>query len=186
MNSFYFRKIALTFMSCILFFLNHAQQTPFKNSKLSRKEIKEQRINKQFYDTKVLLSSESVVFEADFFKAYGTPKFSINQVFNFIQIDQQYITLQLSPIRGFSTNGLGGITLKSKISKHDLKINKKRKSFILKVGFSSINYGYFDVFFRINSKGRTTVSVDYNNGSHFTLYGHIFGPKKANIIKGLD
>ena len=134
----------------------------------------------------MLLSSESVVFEADFFKAYGTPKFSINQVFNFIQIDQQYITLQLSPIRGFSTNGLGGITLKSKISKHDLKINKKRKSFILKVGFSSINYGYFDVFFRINSKGRTTVSVDYSNGSHFTLYGHIFGPKKANIIKGLD
>jgi len=173
-------------MSCILFFLNHAQQTPFKNSKLSRKEIKEQRINKQFYDTKVLLSSESVVFEADFFEAYGTPKFSINQVFNFIQIDQQYITLQLSPIRGFSTNELGGITLKSKISKQDLKINKKRKSFILKVGFSSINYGYFDVFFRINSKGRTTVSVDYNNGSHFTLYGHIFGPKKANIIKGLD
>ena len=186
MNSFYFRKIALTFMSCILFLLNHAQQTSFKNSKLSRKEIKEQKINRQFYETKVLLSSESVVFEADFFNTYGGPKVSINQAFNFIQIDQHYITVQLSPIRGFSTNGIGGITLKSKISKYDLKINKKRKSFILKVGFSSINYGYFDIFFRINIKGRTTVSVDYKNGSHFTLYGHIFGPKKANIIKGLD
>ena len=79
MNSFYFRKIALTFMSCILFLLNHAQQTSFKNSKISRKEIKEQKINRQFYETKVLLSSESVVFEADFFNTYGAPKVSINQ-----------------------------------------------------------------------------------------------------------
>ena len=57
---------------CILFLLNHAQQTSFKNSKISRKEIKEQKINRQFYETKVLLSSESVVFEADFFNTYGT------------------------------------------------------------------------------------------------------------------
>ena len=75
MNSFYFCKIALTFMLCILFFLNHAQQTFFKNSKLSRKEIKEQKINRQFYETKVLLSSESVVFEADFFILTEPPKF---------------------------------------------------------------------------------------------------------------
>ncbi|SHH61265.1 DUF4251 domain-containing protein [Winogradskyella jejuensis] len=182
------KKLALFFTLAFFTF------NSFSQSRQERKAEKKAKLESQFKDTKALLDSKNLMFEARWANPLGNDVATIGMslpggagVFQGNRVDVSTNTnfVKLSDInadlflpyfgRVFFPKRVGnesGIRYKGEIKNYSLKVNEKKKTFVLKFEAKTED-DFLQFNFRINASGYTTVTVTSTNRQIISYDGTI-------------
>lgn len=152
--------------------------------RIKRKEEAEKAKLKSIRLTDHLIEDQRYVLLADeLSNQYGARAY-VNHMINFIVVDSTHAVIQTGNDFSLGANGVGGFTIKGKISKYQMTKNEKKGTYQISFWVNS-STGTYDVnlhFFNTGS-GRATVSSATLPG-RITFYGDIEAVGKRKIFKG--
>ncbi|QSW88029.1 MULTISPECIES: DUF4251 domain-containing protein [Flavobacterium] len=163
-------KIYIVMLISILSFSVYGQEKTKKELK-AEKELKKQK------EIEALIDAKNFVFEAQKLTPQGGRLINLDYGVYFLKFNEEKTTCDLPFFgRGFNVGygSDGGIKFEGK--PENLKIEKKKKSFILKTTVKGKDDVY-DLMFTIFFDGGTSLSVNSNNRSPIFYDGEISAPK---------
>lgn len=163
-------KIYIVMLISILSFSVYGQEKTKKELK-AEKELKKQK------EIEALIDAKNFVFEAQKLTPQGGRLINLDYGVYFLKFSEEKTTCDLPFFgRGFNVGygSDGGIKFEGK--PENLKIEKKKKSFILKTTVKGKDDVY-DLMFTIFFDGGTSLSVNSNNRSPIFYDGEISAPK---------
>ena len=153
-----------------------------QNKEMSKKEMKEAEAEKEYQLTKQMLENKNFVLESDFLQdRYGNRVF-VNSTINFVAVDSVIAVIQIGSDRRFGPNGVGGVTAKGRISRWELK-EDKRHNFILSMNVMTA-IGIYDLHFSISSSGRTTARLTGMRSGSLTFDGCLVPVEESKVYEG--
>ncbi len=143
----------------------------------TKKELKAEKELKKQKEIEALIDAKNFVFEAQKLTPQGGRLINLDYGVYFLKFNEEKTTCDLPFFgRGFNVGygSDGGIKFEGK--PENLKIEKKKKSFILKTTVKGKDDVY-DLMFTIFFDGGTSLSVNSNNRSPIFYDGEISAPK---------
>jgi len=182
-------RIVLIISLFLTFSLSNNAQEPQQN--LTRKEKREL---KKKEDEKireamakiltVAIDSQEWVLEAiSLSDKYGR-SVPVNSNLNFIAIEGDEAFIQLGSNSGLGPNGVGGISVRSKITKYDVKKNDKKGTYYIQI-YTSSALGSFDIRVDCSSDGQMASATVQGNGPNKVNYrGQVVPLGNSSVYKG--
>jgi Domain of unknown function (DUF4251) len=154
-----------------------------KTEKQLKKEKKEEEKNLQYIATGVLLDSMHFVLEADYLSNYRGQRIMAAPSLNYILIDSIKGIIQTGTNFGTGGNGVGGATAKGTISKWKLTKNENKKTYFIKIDFST-DLGFYTVFMDVSADGRASATMTGISRGSLTFDGKLVPLKRSKVFKG--
>ncbi|MCA1741904.1 MAG: DUF4251 domain-containing protein [Bacteroidales bacterium] len=141
-----------------------------KALKLEQKKQKETELS---MNTAEALRSGTFVLKADRIRGRGGPSMNVDPTINFVAVEGKDAYVQVSPSSGYGLNGLGGVTLRGKITSLDIEQGKKHGSYNIVV--NTIGHGgNITIFMNVNKTGEmASATVNTNWGNRIELNGYL-------------
>ena len=160
-------------LAVLLLVSNTFYAQDIKRNKETKAE-KASRIETDYRATEGIIDSTSFVLRADYLSNhYGSRKI-VEPTLNFIEVDSSEVIIQTGNNLGVGYNGVGGLTLKGKITSWNVKKDYLHKTFMISMGISS-SLGYYDLFMNVSTDGRTTARLSGTSRGDLIFEGFI-GP----------
>ena len=146
-----------------------------KEKRVEKKEFRH-RMNKQ------MLENRSFVMESDFLQNRVGQRIHVSSLINFIRVDSDRAVIQIGSNNGLGHNGVGGVTAKGRITKWELKEDKKRRTFDLTMHVLT-SIGVYDVNMSIGSFGATARLTGIRRGN-LTFVGNLVALDESMVYEG--
>lgn len=141
-----------------------------KALKLEQKKQKEAELT---MNTAEALSSGTFVLKADRIRGRGGYLMNVDPTINFVAVEGQDAYVQVSPSSGYGYNGLGGVTLRGRVTSLDIEQGKKHGSYNIIVNTIG-NAGNITIVMNVNKTGdMATATVNSNWGNRIELNGYL-------------
>ena len=153
-----------------------------KEEKKAKKEAEEEQMREL---TKLMLTLQRFVLEADYVGNGKGQRIPVSSSINFISIDSTKAVIQLGTVYGVGYNGVGGITVEGKVTRYELKVieGKKSKSYSLMFNVMS-SIGIFDVTFLVSETGYTDATIRSNSSGQLRYTGNLVPISLSRVYKG--
>ena len=136
------------------------------------KADKAAQIEMQYLATENLIDSNAFVLTADFLSnRYGYRRIA-EPTLNFIEVDSTDIVIQTGNSFGMGYNGIGGLTVRGRITRWDVNKDPVRKTFTIRMSVSS-SLGFYDIFMNVNASGKTIATVSGMRGQEVIFEGSL-------------
>jgi len=141
-----------------------------KALKLEQKKQKETELS---MTTAEALKSGTFVLKADRIRGRGGYLMNVDPTINFVAVEGKDAYVQVSPSSGYGMNGLGGVTLRGKITSIDIEQGKKHGSYNIVV--NTIGHaGNITILMNVNQTGEmASATVNTNWGNRIELNGYL-------------
>lgn len=176
------KKLVLIFVLALSTSLVFAQETN-QNSNLTRKEKRKAELERQYQLTKDMLENKNFVLETDWLvNRYGY-RIPVSPNINFVKVDSNQAVIQIGSNTGIGPNGVGGITAKGKITKWEVKQNKKNKTYNVRM-FVMTPIGMYDLSFSVRPDGQASARLTGNRGGQLTFDGDMVPTDNSITYEG--
>lgn len=170
------KKIAVSVI-VLLFTIAATVQGQVSLSKEEKKALKmEQKKQKEAalaMTTEEALRSGTFVLKADRIRGRGGVMMNVDPTINFVAVQGKEAFVQVAPSSGFGMNGLGGVTLRGKITSIDIDQGKKHGSYNIFINTLG-TAGNLTIMMNVNKTGQmASASVKTNWGSWVELNGYL-------------
>lgn len=131
------------------------------------------------------MSSNSFVLEADYLVLKNGARIIVNSGVNFVSMNGNEVVVQVSPSNFYSgPNGVGGITMKGKVTSLDVTTDKKGQvRYSMNVSGAVISARVDIVIYPGSTRATAYVSPNLNS-NNFQLEGYIVPYEKSNVFEG--
>lgn len=167
---------------------SHIQAQETKTKKELRAEKKEQEIKAQ-KNTRILqekwVADKTYVLKAmQVFNKEGM-SFQMNSSTNFVYIngDKAVIQLAFDGITGW--NGVGGITIKGRITRYEVNKENPNKPIYIKLSIQG-STGFQDIALWVSSSGQGEAQVTDNNGNRIRFTGQVVSLDDSDVFVGME
>lgn len=154
-----------------------------EDSKMTRKEKRKAKLEKQYKYTKELLEEKNFVLESDFIENRYGNRTSVSSSINFVKVNSAEAVIQVGSNHRMGPNGVGGITAKGKITNWELEPNEKKKTFRLTMTILT-NIGSYDVHFFISPDRQATARLSGMSAGKLTFDGDIVALNESAVYEG--
>lgn len=143
--------------------------------KAQRQEQKKQNEAMLAMNTSEALRSGRFVLKADQLRGRGGFLINVDPTINFVAVEGDEAYVQVAPpVPGPGYNGLGGITLKGRVTSLDIERGKNNASYNIIINTSG-TAGNLTVVMNLNRTGQTaSASVHTNWGDRLDMYGSVY------------
>jgi hypothetical protein len=160
--------------------------TNSQDVKLSRKERKEAKRDREFFNFQALdtlLKTKNFVLAADFLDNQYGNRTPVMSDINFIKVDSTDAVLQTGSLNSFGMNGVGGATAEGSI--RGFKIVKNLKNLSFNIRFTVItDIGVYDVSMIIYSDRVARATITGLTRGELIYDGHIKTNYGSHFYKG--
>ena len=159
-----------------------------QEKKALRQEEKKQNEAIMVNTTAEALKSGRFVMKADQLRGRGGYMMSVNPTTNFVAVEGEEAYFQMASVSGVGFNGLGGVTLKGKITSFEMNQEKKHGGYTIMINTVG-NGGNLTIVIKVNKTGdMATASVSSNHGSRIDMSGVLvpWTGTGAQIYKGRE
>lgn len=172
------KRIVLIFLAIGLTLAAVAQ-----DSKETKKERKQRERKEAAAAMNKFLNGKEFVLEANnLYDRYGQI-YQVQSNLNFIMVDGDQAILQLGSNNTIGSNGVGGVTIDGKVTKYDLKANKKRGTFSLTMHIAS-SAGNYDVRLTTGPSGNAQATVSSSFSGRIRYSGDLMPLYASNAYVG--
>jgi len=159
-------------------------------SKEEKKELKkEQKRQKEAIltrNTAEAINSNHFVLKADQIRGRGGFMINVDPMINFVAVQDDEAFVQLGSPTGMGYNGLGGITLRGKITSMNKSRDKKNGGYIISMNTMG-PAGSLTIFIHVNITGEmATASVQSNWGSRVEFKGYLVPWEERDDFRGTE
>jgi hypothetical protein len=159
-------------------------------SKQEKRALKnEQKRQKEAVLTKntaEAINSNHFVLKADQIRGRGGYMINVDPVINFVAVQGDEAIVQLGSPTGMGYNGLGGITLRGKITSTSMHRDKKSGEYFITMNTIG-TAGSFTIFMHVNVTGEmATASVQSNWGGRVEFNGDLVPWAGTRVFKGTE
>lgn len=159
-------------------------------SKEEKKELKkEQKRQKEAIltrNTAEAINSNHFVLKADQIRGRGGFMINVDPMINFVAVQDDEAFVQLGSPTGMGYNGLGGITLRGKITSMNKSRDKKNGGYIISMNTMG-PAGSLTIFIHVNITGEmATASVQSNWGSRVEFNGYLVPWEERDVFRGTE
>ncbi|WP_439182318.1 DUF4251 domain-containing protein [Carboxylicivirga taeanensis] len=166
-----------------------AQETDKKH--LSRKEMREIRKLEQKKQSEAMskviatsIEEKKWVLEANSLAGKRGSSIIVNSNLNFIAMEGDEAFVQLGSDTGMGANGVGGVSVRGRVTKYEVKKNEKKGTYFITLYVSSA-IGSFDIRLDCNSDGQIANATVQGNTSGRIQYRGILVPlSQSTVYKG--
>jgi hypothetical protein len=153
-----------------------------KTEKQLKKEKKAAETNLQYIAIGYFLDSMQFVLEAEYLSnSIGLRSF-VDQNLNYILVDSLQGAIQTGSNYGIGRNGVGGATAKGEITKWKLTKNDKKKSYFIRIDFST-DLGSYTIFMDVYSDGHASARLTGISSGSLTFDGYLVPLKRSRIYR---
>jgi hypothetical protein len=153
-----------------------------ESSSVIKKEKRKAEADKEYRLTKQMLDNKDFVLESDFLQdRYGNRVF-VNSTINFVAVDSVIAVIQIGSDRRLGPNGVGGVTAKGRISRWELK-EDKRHNFTLSMNVMTA-IGIYDLHLSVSPSGRATARLTGLRSGNLTFDGDLVPIEESNVYEG--
>ncbi|MCT4590760.1 MAG: DUF4251 domain-containing protein [Carboxylicivirga sp.] len=162
-----------------------------EEKKLTRKERREIQKQEQKalseQQAKVLalaIDKKHWVLEANTLSNKRGSTVNVNSTLNFIAVEGEEAFVQLGSNSGMGQNGVGGVSVRGKVTKYEVKKNEKKGTYFITVYVTSA-LGSFDIRLDSNPDGQiANATVQGNRSSRVQYRGIIVPIPQSSVYKG--
>lgn len=154
-----------------------------ESSELTKKEKREAEIEKHFQLTKQMLENKDFVLESDFLQDRYGYRVPVVSTINFVAVDSTEAIIQIGSNSRVGPNGVGGITARGPVTKWELTVNEKNKTFTLRINVMTA-IGIYDLFFSIGASGQGTAMLTGLRSGRLTFDGNLVPWSESSIYVG--
>lgn len=170
------KKIAALII-VVLFTISAIAQTEVpltrQDKKAMRAEQKKQTEAMLTQTTAEALRSGRFVLKADQVRGAGGYNFSVNPLINFVAVEGDDAYVQIASSSGIGFNGLGGVTVRGKITSFDMDQRSKHGSYSIIMNTIGSG-GSLTIMMNVSKTGEmASVTVRGNWGNRIDMYGNL-------------
>lgn len=168
------KRIALS-IAVLLFAIAASAQDQVHLTKQEKKALRqEQKRQSEIIltrNTSEALRSGRFVLKADQLRGRGGYLMSVNPTTNFVAVEGEEAYVQVASAAGIGYNGLGGVTLRGKITSFEIEQGKKHGSYSIVMNTMGTG-GQLTIIMNVNKTGEmASASVSTNWGSRLEMNG---------------
>lgn len=180
-----------TLIFTLLIGIFSASESFAQEEKLSRKEKKEQAKKVRAEEQRVLsllidsaITAQQFVLEADMLSDKRGNSVNVSSNINFVAIEGEGAFIQIGNNHTMGNNGVGGVSVEAKITKYEVKKNKKNGSLYITI-YCSSSIGSFDIRIDCNNTGEhANATVAGNWGGKVNYKGRLVSLRQSRVYKG--
>jgi len=182
------KKSILIIILISLTFGIYAQDKKTELTRKQKKELRKQEQKKIEHEMSealaISLDNKQWVLEAtQLSNRKGYSKFVDNSL-NFIALNGDKAFIQLGSNSRLGPNGVGGISIKARVSKYELIKNEKNGNYYISIYISS-NVGTFDIKLDSNASGQiASAKIQGNTSRRIKYTGQLIPLNNSNVFKG--
>jgi len=176
----------------MLFTIAAAAQEEVPLTKQEKKALKQEQKSQNeaimVRNTAEALKSGRFVLKADQLRGRGGYMMNVNPTTNFVAVEGEEAYFQMASVSGVGFNGLGGVTLKGRITSFEMNQEKKHGSYTIMMNTVG-NGGNLTIVLKVNETGEmASASVSSNHGNRIDLSGVLvpWTGTGAQIYKGRE
>jgi len=178
-------------MICLLVGLTTASFAQDQEKQLSNKEKKELKkqqkkaLEEEMSKTlKMAIDSQQWVLEANSLADKKGMTIQVQSNLNFVAMTGDEVFIQLGSNSGLGANGVGGISLSTRVSKYEVTQNPKNGSYYIKL-YTNSSAGSFTIFLDSDATGQmVSATVQGNTSSKVQYRGQLVPTSKSTVYKG--
>ncbi len=178
------RAIVICFIILIYGFSSSLAQEQKKLSKKEKKELKARQLEEQKQAIVDLLESKSWVIEAHTVYDRYNQSYQLNPTINFVGVKNDEGALQLGFNGLIGWNGVGGVTIDGKVTRYEVKDEKKDKTPTVVLRFQGRGVGSATINVAVNTSGQATARVSGDFGERISFSGLIKSLEESVVYKG--
>jgi len=177
------KKLVLILVLALSSSFVFAQETN-QNSNLTKKEIRQARLERQYRLTKDMILNKNFVLESDFLQNRYGFSIPVSPTINFVKVEpNNEAVIQIGSNYRIGPNGVGGVTTKGKITKWQVIQNKKNDTFDVRM-FVMTPVGMYDVNFSVMPGGQATARLTGMRGGRLTFDGNLVPTDQSITYEG--
>lgn len=173
------QRIVLLLALIISTIIGMAQVKDEKSSS-TKKEKRKARLEKEYQLTRDMLLNRDFVLEANFLQDRYGHRVPVSAGLNFVAVDSTEAIIQIGSNYSLGANGVGGVTAKGNITQWELKENKKKNTFNLRISVMTA-IGIYDVALSISPYGKATANLTGLSAGMLTFDGDMV-PWEESIV----
>jgi hypothetical protein len=157
-----------------------------QEKKALKKEQRKQEDAVLTNNTASAISSNQFVLKADQIRGRGGYMINVDPMLNFVAVQNDQAYVQLGSPTGIGYNGVGGITLRGKITSTSMHRDKKNGGYFITMNTMG-PAGSLTIFMHVNVTGEmATASVQSNWGGQVEFTGRLVPWEGKDIFKGTE
>jgi hypothetical protein len=157
-----------------------------EEKKILRKERKKQDERMMTINTSQALHSSQFILKADRVMGRDGLMFNVNPRINFVSVQGDEAYVQLGSDTGIGYNGVGGVTLKGKVTSFKLDQEEKNGNYFVQLSTIGTGGG-LTISMHVNVTGdMANATVQTNWGSRVDFIGKIVPAGKMQVYKGTE
>lgn len=154
--------------------------------KILKKEQKKQAEQIMIMNTAKALHVSQYILKADRVRGRGGVMINVNPRINFVSVNGEEVFVQLGSESGMGYNGLGGITLKGRITGSSIEQDEKNGSYYILLNTMG-TAGSLTISLNVNVTGEmANAMVTTNWGSRVDFIGHVVPNGRLQVYKGTE
>ena len=153
-----------------------------KALKKAKKEEEKRKREEALISYEKYAEAREWVLEANTVYGKRGESFQMNPTINFVGVDSENTTIQLSFDGLIGWNGIGGITLDGKIGKYQYSNDGKSVNIIMSAMGSGL--GNVDIILTVSGDGNGRATVSGNWGERITFQGKFVSLAESKVYKG--
>lgn len=179
-------KKPIIILLAFIFSLGLNAQEAQKSKKEKREERKQQELTQQNAtraQQESWVENKTFVLEASQVFGKKGSQYQLSPSTNFVYIngDQAIVQLSFNGLVGW--NGVGGITIKGKITKYEYSTEKKNKPIYIQLGIQG-SEGFQDVTLWVSSSGNGEAQVTDMRGNRIRFTGKVLSLEDSKVYIG--
>jgi len=180
------KKILMIFISALMIMNLQAQEAKTKQERRAEKKAKDiARRDSLRVVQEMWVQNKTYVLEAQQVYNKMGEMFQLSPSTNFVYVDGDEAIVQLS-FNGLSGwNGVGGITIKGKISKYSYESDNKNKPIFIRMTIQG-NSGFHDISMWISNSGSGEASIVDIKGNRIKFTGETVALNRSAIYIGTE
>lgn len=157
-----------------------------EEKKILRKERKKQDEKMMTINTAQAVRSSQFILKADQVRGRGGLLFNVNPRINFVSVQGDEVYVQLGSDTGIGYNGVGGVTLKGKVTGYTIEQDKKNGTYYIQLNTMGTGGG-LSISMHVNITGDMANAVVQTNwGSRVDFIGRVVPAGKLQVYKGTE
>ena len=153
-----------------------------KALKLAKKEEDARKREEALVNYQAIAENKMWVLEAHTVFEKGGRSFPMNPSVNFVSVEDDETTIQLSFNGILGWNGVGGITLEGKTTKYE--VSESKNAITITMTAIGSGMGPVDLLVTVGSDGSGRATASGNWGERITFAGNFVSFEDSNVYKG--
>jgi hypothetical protein len=182
------KQIAIIIIQIFFFSVASASQETtnslnFNNDLKQEKPDKKSEVEKKFKRMEQILGNREFVLEADYLSNQYGSRIPVTSTLNFIKVDSTDGVIQIGSNSGMGYNGVGGVTADGNITKYNLDINEKRKTFFIQMTIMT-SIGTYDVSMSVSPDGYANATLSGMRRGRLNYSGNVVPLQATRTFEG--